>query len=64
MKTTLKSRPCGNPQREFARAHAHERKWVLGGQRRSPLALTPGLGWGRIEVPPGGHLGIPWGIQK
>ena len=32
---------------------------VLGGQRRSPLALTPGLGWGRVEVPPGGYVGIP-----
>ena len=41
---------------------------VLGGQRRFPWALTPGLGWGKVEVPPeslpGGHVGIPWGIQK
>ena len=32
---------------------------VLGGKRRSPLALTPGLGWDLVEVPPGGHVMIP-----
>ena len=26
--------------------------WVFGGKRRFPWALTPGLGWGRVEVPP------------
>ena len=26
--------------------------WVFGGKRCFPWALTPGLGWGRVEVPP------------
>ena len=37
--------------------------WVLAGKRGSPLALIPGLGWGRVEVPPEslpfGHVMIP-----
>ena len=58
MKTKVKSHPCGNTSiREGA--CALETLGFLGGKRRFPWALTPGLGWGRVEVPPDSHVGIP-----
>ena len=64
MKTNLKSRPCGNPKREFVRAHAHYVHLCFWGINGIPLGPDPNPKLGRGRGPPGqsfpgGHVGIP-----